>query len=127
MALKITMIGTTIKKCGTVFSLGNADVDIKLVRTKIEDCETAILQRDPIGALTALGLPSNVPHALVVETLNALYLKQPASVEEKAEVVKNSRLGMFIQHAANAATITQGLVALSPALIQSLLPILQVS
>ncbi|MFW9099607.1 hypothetical protein ACOI8A_05605 [Pseudomonas sp. P4795] len=124
MAMKITMIGTTIKKCGTVFSVGDGDVDIKLVRTKIVDCETAILQRDPIGALTALGLPSNVPHELVVEALNALYIKQPASVEEKAEVVKSSRLGAFIQHAANATAITQGLVALSPALIQSLLPML---
>ncbi|WP_322614239.1 hypothetical protein [Pseudomonas sp. BIC9C] len=119
MALIINMTNSTISECGGGISVGSGDVEINLIESNINKCEVAILQRDPAGAFAALGIPADTPHELFAEVLAALRKKEAASHEEKAQVVRSSRFGSFIQNSANAATIIQGLAALSPYMIQT--------
>ena len=119
MALIINMTNSTISECGGGISVGSGDVKINMNGSDIEKCGVAILQRDPAGAFAALGIPADTPHELFAEVLAALRAREAASQEEKAQVVRGSRFGSFIENSANATTIVQGLAALSPYMIQT--------
>ncbi|WP_456254862.1 hypothetical protein ACP3PM_20575 [Pseudomonas iridis] len=120
MALKITMNNVTIADCGGGISVGSECDELNMTGVIIERCETAIVQRDSAGALSALGIPYGTPREFVSEVIDLLRQKQTATDEEKKAAVSASRFGALMQNSANATTVIQGLVALSPALLQAL-------
>lgn len=123
MPLEISMTGSTIADCGGGISVGGECSKIVMVDSRIERCDQAIVQRDSAEALAALGL-TGVPNEIIIEAVKALLERQEEPVENKQQMVRESRLGVFIQHSADATTLIQGLVALTPPLLQGLLALL---
>jgi len=119
MAPKITMTDSLISEYGVALAVDSSDIEIDLIQTRVEKCETAINQQNTAGALAALGISLAVPHNVIGEVLLTLRTNQTATDEEKEKVIQGSKLGDFIQNSANATIIIRSLVALSPALLQA--------
>lgn len=125
MAGKITISGGRIAYCGTAISVsGESDTELHVSDVSIIKCNTAILERDPVGAIEALGIPPEIPRNEVREVVQLLLDARDKSDTEKESEIKKSSFWSLIQNASNGTTIVQGLVALTPPALSSLMSLI---
>ena len=79
----------------------------------IRRCNFGIITGDPSSAMENLGLPRDTSYEMIAEALEILRANRTALPDQKAELVTNSKLGVFLQDAANSASIIANLVAFS--------------
>jgi len=104
--------GLNIKNCGTAISMPSGGSGDTFIKTNIEDCETGLLYRDPPSLLASLGLPPDTPPQYLIEALEILQAHEKEPENVRAEKIKSSKIGPFLQGAANVAAVIA--LALSP-------------
>lgn len=120
MAGRITIRNGYIENCHTGISLGDSDAHVEIDNVHFNKCNTAILQRDPAGALAALQIPSGVSHQEFREVIELLLATAGAPTAKREIEVRRSRFWDSVQNTANATAIIQGLMALAPAVLTGL-------
>lgn len=70
------------------------------------------------ATLQSIGLPLDTPRDQLEELISELIAKHSASPEQKAEIVKRSRLGEVLSGAASFSTIAKNIVDLASKLSQ---------
>ncbi len=87
--------------------------DVEYTRGKIIGSENGVIERDPPSFLEMLGLPADTPFDALLIALMTLRDRPEAPLEEKTQALKTSKIGPYLQHSANAATVVQGLALLA--------------
>ncbi|POP79303.1 hypothetical protein CXB37_04120 [Pseudomonas syringae pv. syringae] len=105
---------------GISFS-SQSEGEIHMSDVIIDGCNTAILERDPVGAIAGLGIPPEVPREDIRLVIEEILQSNAQTAAEKESVVKRSKFWSLIQNASNATVIVQGLVALTPPALASFL------
>jgi hypothetical protein len=124
MPIKIDMSGNTFEKCGTAVSVAHGtNAEIKFTANNLINCQAGIVERDPVSLLATLGLPQDTPIEYLKQVLLALKAVPEGDIKQRENTVKESKLWAFVENSANAATIFEAIVAVSPAIATHLLNI----
>lgn len=102
--------GTIIRNCDNGLSF-SGNLDIKVGEALFENCDNAIIQRDPPSLMQMLGLPPDMPKEHLVALITELRKNPNASQAEKMETVQASGVWERIGNAANATTVAGGIIA----------------
>ncbi|MNJ64577.1 hypothetical protein D3C77_605360 [compost metagenome] len=89
------------------------DADLEYKGGYITGSDFGIVQRDPPSFLDQLGLPNDTPRDAVLIALMLLRDNQDTPLEKKAELLATSKLGPYLQNAANATAVVTSLVGLA--------------
>lgn len=103
----------SISGFGTGISLANNGGDVEFDNIKIYDCKTAIEQRDPPSLFQSIGLPTDLPPAVLLEALKILTANPNTTNEDKTTLLTNSKIGPYLQNTANFSTTIAMLIGLS--------------
>ena len=103
----------SIMDCRVGVSLGHDSGNVVFDGGSISSCGTAVEQRDPPNLIQSLGLPADLPPDVLLAALRILVAHKNTTDENKAALLANSKIGPYLQNAANFSTAVTSLIALS--------------
>ena len=112
--MPILVDGVYANNCGSaVKAEGDFPDGLTLKNINAVDCIQTLDLRDRPSIISSIGLPDTTPPEILLEALKLLSSLQGESPEKKAQELKTSRLGSFINLSADATTTISNLISIS--------------
>jgi hypothetical protein len=111
--MALILSGNTFVDCGVGVSLP-AGAHVVMDDNHMLRCGKAIEVRDPVSLLESLGLPTDTPIDLVVQTIVALQKAQPTTKDAGEKVTRGTALyGFLLAKGADVASIVSAVISIA--------------